>query len=105
MTEQPAFYAKGDTVFRSPVVQRVDGGKRYTVGFPVCTVHEAVAPNGDTVKCLNCLAEGPVAKPSTEAIRLWNTRTSPEIKPKTTEPIEGVHYVVDENGNWGWIIP
>lgn len=41
--KQPTYYAKDGVVFKSPVERkRPDGGMNITIGFPVCTMHEAV---------------------------------------------------------------
>jgi hypothetical protein len=40
------YYAKDLTVWKSPVREKVEGGERLTVGFPVCTVSEYVGEEG-----------------------------------------------------------
>lgn len=47
------FYAKGNKIFRAPIVTKVEGGgSRISVGFPVGHVSDYVEP-ADVVACLN----------------------------------------------------
>ena len=40
------YYAKDLTVWKSPVREKVEGGERLSVGFPVCTVSDYVGEEG-----------------------------------------------------------
>lgn len=48
MESQKTYFAKGLTVHKSPVSEAVNGGKRISVGFPVCTVSEYIGEEGAT---------------------------------------------------------
>jgi predicted ATP-grasp superfamily ATP-dependent carboligase len=58
MSDSKLYYAKDLTVWKSPVREKVEGGERLTVGFPVCTVSEYVGEEGaEAVAALLALGE------------------------------------------------
>ena len=47
MTDEPLYYAKGDTIFKRSVhKQKEGGGSTISLGFPVCTLTEFVGTDG-----------------------------------------------------------
>lgn len=50
MTDEPLYYAKGNTIYKRPVsTPKEGGGKTVSLGFPVCTVSEFVGTDGVAV--------------------------------------------------------
>jgi hypothetical protein len=43
------FYAEDGRIFRSPRERKTPTGSRISMGFQVCTVHEALGANGATL--------------------------------------------------------
>jgi hypothetical protein len=39
--DKPLYYSKGETIWKRPVSRRVENGTLITMGFPVCTMHDA----------------------------------------------------------------
>lgn len=47
MTDEPLYYAKGDTIYKRPVrTPNDDGGATISIGFPVCKLTEFVGTDG-----------------------------------------------------------
>lgn len=46
MSDDGRFYAEDGMVWRSPRSTKTPTGERISLGFPVCTPHEALGPKG-----------------------------------------------------------
>ncbi len=61
MRTEPLYYAKDGVVWKRPIEERDDGLKMtvITIGFPICTMHEAVgAEAAETVAQLMNAGDG-----------------------------------------------